>query len=588
VSTSQVEPEKNGNITFQPNVIPDTEVFARVGKNKLDNTLNDTYGSGERFRFRWQGNSFDIELFFNATYKDEIRLFSLRDFEADFEVTVSYITNRNDSVVQFGWVIDNVEDLGDLVHDAWFKIEDAQPFDYDEIILDTFEVQEEPYNITRFHLPDNLVLSFEDLQHKGFIIGHQNKTATSIKGFSGNSSWNLDPITYASPTITVIGGTSGAPLTFLDIWNADQAGGWNVVINNNNTNTQYEYNAKIVFGNGTGAGITWFNDTNKQITFNDGVMTARYERWMFLNAYTYVTFGVLESSSLKTSSQGVDFISLWDDDWCYIIFGGATSARTYVYSSSFQSAVLAFVRFNAGEAYNILMTENAFIEARSNVDYFNINVQKASYGIYYPTGTWDRVLITDCTYTLFLRYSATVYNIYSRGCTDFARPHSFKFGDFWLVNPDSDIWTFDFTADSVNEVYRQYEFDLTVTTSANVPIENANVTLTYYGQGGGTHGTWLTNALGQIPSQTVTAGFYNQTGGDTIYDYNPYEITITQAGYLTYQRNFTQLEAKSWNIALLPTTPVTTTFNSVYYLVGLATFLPFLLLLMRKRLRNGD
>ena len=228
--TVKTQEANGGNITFQPNVIPFTEIYERVGKNKTTNELNYTYGSGERFRFAWLNNTFDIEIFFNASG----RLYSLRDFEDDFNVVVNYLTTKNESAVQFGWVIDNVENVSDYVHNAWFKIEDSS-FDYEEIMLETIEAPEEPYNITRFHLPDNLVLSFEDLYHKGFVIGWQNKTSTSVKGFSNKTSWNLDPITFSSPVITVIGGTEGSPLDFKDIWDADQAGGWNVVHNNNGT-----------------------------------------------------------------------------------------------------------------------------------------------------------------------------------------------------------------------------------------------------------------------------------------------------------------------------------------------------------------
>ena len=87
-------------------------------------------------------------------------------------------------------------------------------------------------------------------------------------------------------------------------------------------------------------------------------------------------------------------------------------------------------------------------------------------------------------------------------------------------------------------------------------------------------GPWLTDTDGEIPQQTVTAGFYNQTGGNTIYSYNPYQIDITKDGYITYSRNFTQLEEKSWNIALLPTTPVNT---ANYMLIGSMLSTPIML-----------
>ena len=46
-------------------------------------------------------------------------------------------------------------------------------------------------------------------------------------------------------------------------------------------------------------------------------------------------------------------------------------------------------------------------------------------------------------------------------------------------------------------------------------------------------------------------GFYNQTGANTIYDYNPYHLEITNAtGYQDYSGNFTLSEKTSWEISL--------------------------------------
>ena len=64
-------------------------------------------------------------------------------------------------------------------------------------------------------------------------------------------------------------------------------------------------------------------------------------------------------------------------------------------------------------------------------------------------------------------------------------------------------------------------------------------------------GSWLTPANGSIPTQTLTQGFYNQTGGDTIYSFNPYNITITKTDYFTYTQLFTLNDKKAWQIALL-------------------------------------
>jgi len=180
-------------------------------------------------------------------------------------------------------------------------------------------------------------------------------------------------------------------------------------------------------------------------------------------------------------------------------------------------------------------------------------VKSSSEGISVVTGIWDDIIIYKCAYALrpYTNHAFSISNVKLRENTYAVYADEIS-NDKYIINGDVDSWAFAYSAPSTAAIFRQYSFELAVTTAANVPIPNANVTLSYYGEGGGIHGTWLTDANGAIPSQTVTAGFYNQTGGDTIYTYNPYELTITKDEYLTYQRNFTQLEKKSWNIALLP------------------------------------
>ena len=594
--TVKTQEANGGNITFQPNVIPFTEIYERVGKNKTTNELNYTYGSGERFRFAWLNNTFDIEIFFNASG----RLYSLRDFEDDFNVVVNYLTTKNESAVQFGWVIDNVENVSDYVHNAWFKIEDSS-FDYEEIMLETIEAPEEPYNITRFHLPDNLVLSFEDLYHKGFVIGWQNKTSTSVKGFSNKTSWNLDPITFSSPTITVIGGTEGSPLDFKDIWDADQAGGWNVVHNNNGTNRQFEFNARIVLGNGTVAGTTYFTDTGKHVTFTTIPFTANWQIAITVSRYSYVTIGVLVDVDSKTTKEGCAFMSL--TTYANYMFSTASEynkhdRQLYVYSSSYHgeagNSLLALARGGDMRFWNILLDSSAGLvinpfSGSPTINIFNIMGEKsAGFQIYGSTGlTVDKVTIAGSVNAIWTQQLATftLTNVYVRQMTRLFYGSTNWQGPAYLVDFDSDNWDMLFAADATGEVYRQYSFGLTVTNVTNNPVENANVTITYEGQGGGTVGSWLTYANGSIPTQTLTQGFYNQTGGDTIYSYNPYNITITKTGYFSYTQLFTLNDKKEWQMALLiPQASVT--YTSAILVASLFLLIPVLAVIFVWRWRS--
>ncbi len=73
-------------------------------------------------------------------------------------------------------------------------------------------------------------------------------------------------ITYnaGTDTITVTGGTAGAPNTFTDIYNADVAGGWGQVTKTNNI---FVFSAKLQVGDGSTA--THLYDEFKKVTLNE-------------------------------------------------------------------------------------------------------------------------------------------------------------------------------------------------------------------------------------------------------------------------------------------------------------------------------
>lgn len=103
----------------------------------------------------------------------------------------------------------------------------------------------------------------------------------------------------------------------------------------------------------------------------------------------------------------------------------------------------------------------------------------------------------------------------------------------YFINPDVENWTILWGGGiSTHNIYRQYEFDLTFTFENGSYTEGTNVTISndYLG----TSDSWILSSNGSIPQQTYSTGHYNRTGGDTIYDYNPYNITATLDGYRTY------------------------------------------------------
>ena len=586
ISNSQPQP-KNGDISFLPNVIPDLVVTDRPEDKP------------ESFRFEWLGNRFDIEVFFNATYErkgvNETRLFSLLDFEDDFEVSVEYVAEKNGSHCQFGWLVEGVSEVSKFVHNAWFKIEDTKPFDYEDIELETIEPMPPDFNytITRFHLPDNLVLSFEDLIHKGFVIGWQNKTSTSVKGFSGKTSWNLDPITFSSPIITVTGFTEGTPCNFWDVWNASYVNAWNVSEKTDwGENSQFTFGCQLQIGDGSAE--TWFADVNTQVVFNSTVVTANSQDLINVRTNGHFRVGKVETVADKTSSSGCHLLAL--DAYAntrFITGEDSTNADIEVYSSILSAPNNTHILYKL--LNNSPIWNNIFDNARilvSSVDIYNLNILKVtdvagaiSYG---TIGSIDDVTIFDPTYYyiyLYGVYGGTFQNIIGKNTGYRAFRINAITVDCYVINGDLDVWTFYYAGTSTAEVYRQYEHTFNFTYNIN-PVENANVTITYEGQGGGKIGSWQTWANGSIPTQTISRSFYNQTGGNTEYAYYPYVLTVTLDGYQTYTKKWTPTEKTTWEIAL---TPTDTSFNSTYYLLGAITLSPFILLgLYWRKKKNGN
>jgi len=143
--------------------------------------------------------------------------------------------------------------------------------------------------------------------------------------------------------------------------------------------------------------------------------------------------------------------------------------------------------------------------------------------------------------------------------------------DQYIINGDVDNWNFVWYPTTTGEVFRQYEFDLTITYMNYTPMENANVTISnsYLG----TSDSWLTYANGSIPPQTYSMGHYNQTGGDSLYDYNPYNITVTRSGFRTYTTLINITKEEDFPIALQETTAAVT-YTSAILIVAAFIIIP--------------
>jgi hypothetical protein len=113
-------------------------------------------------------------------------------------------------------------------------------------------------------------------------------------------------ITYnaGTNTITVVGGSSGSPHNFTNVYNADVLGGWGKVTKQG-TN-QFDFQAKLQIGDDSTQ--TYFTDTYKQISFLTNIFTENGQNKILVMDKASFTLGK-QSANLKQGYGGCNIIS---------------------------------------------------------------------------------------------------------------------------------------------------------------------------------------------------------------------------------------------------------------------------------------
>lgn len=377
-------------------------------------------------------------------------------------------------------------------------------------------------------------------------------------------------ITYnaGTDTITVIGANSTHPAEFLDLYNADVSGGWNQVFMQNST--QFSFDCKIIIGNGTAE--TYFSDINKQVKMDVFAGSNGYNILVKNNA-TF-TLGTLINATTKATKQGCSVIRIADNtDGTYVIGSDGTTAKIYLYSSQIQ-ALAAWTSVGGwitqgGVADNLRLyncvLDGVMLRDTSSTTYNTVfsNTQRPFFVV---DGSYDKVSVFGCDYGVFTWFGeeVTISNsiIKNSGTKDFWMAATTTSGNIYAINTVSD-WTTEFSGDCSGKIYRQSTFDLYVL-NGNLTdfVESANVTLTHDGT---VFGSWLTNSTGQISTQTLTYGFYNQTGGDTMYGGTAWTLTITHDDWANYTSAFYPYAKMDWSISMQD--PSTSEDDAVSYAI---------------------
>jgi len=172
--------EENGNISFEQNVIPFTNL-----------RFEDF-----RFKYEWLGYSFDLDVF--VVHKGEV--FSLHDlFTKPFfkkfmkKSTCSHVVKRASHNITYGIVLEKFpETLSDYIDYFGFRMVNAN-FNLSMVKMETFDTWLElGYNLTVLYLPSNLNLAFYDLWSKNFTLHHPNSTCVLMGNVTGKTQFNFE------------------------------------------------------------------------------------------------------------------------------------------------------------------------------------------------------------------------------------------------------------------------------------------------------------------------------------------------------------------------------------------------------------
>jgi hypothetical protein len=376
-----------------------------------------------------------------------------------------------------------------------------------------------------------------------------------ISNLSFLASLKSDPlISYYSGTKTIIvtgfGGSS--PCRFWDLWNASISNGWNVVWNNDKNGSQYQFDAKIMIGDGSTP--TYFSDTNVQVSFSSGLDVGRYGRYVWVRNNAHLRFGSIEDYGTKRTNGGVqlEFTRSGSGTYYWGIDGSSSNCSVELFSSTIVGDSTE-LWCDVSTCWNCLFMGSAYIFHHSvpSMDIFDYIVT-GSYGAraWRSDGTYNNVQIFTSNIPLWWQNGPSDYrNCFVRYTGGYLRQEYTGSTDSNLIDCDINNWNnWGWSAGFNGKIWRKNTFDLKVTSSRNTGISNANVSIW---NRDGFVGSWLTNNSGQISTQTLAVGYFNRTLGNSMYSENPYNLTVVASGYQALTLNFTLSQRTNWQVAML-------------------------------------
>jgi hypothetical protein len=530
--------QSTGSISFQPSEIPNIGFDYNVQEYQFELTWKQFYLNIKPFAI-YNGQRLEF---------DQIIPWIKNNYpNVDYRWAVQKFKNYH----RWGYWLEKLpQDVADNLDYLGFDVSDTN------IPLNTVEIEEvqsDNFTFKRIHIAERFTLDFYELYERGFEVSI-NKTMILIGKVKGKTDLDLDPITYGAPLITVVGFTEGTPCTFWDLWNASNVNGWNVV--NNTCNTQYKFWAHIVIGNGWTD--TWFGDEEKQIVFADGISSVHWENKILVKTDGTFRVGVLMDSINKIGGRGCAIQLLETTYYSYLI--KSQNGFVQLYGSTF---VAPYRNYNYIQILNLDPVYDCIFDRTLKFYYSNGDFERVTMiepfngGLVVSEGTFNDFLISNATnYAIFNQAAnnITISNLINRNSPNFIQITSTTTGQVYLIDTVSDTWGIIWAGLPNNgTLWRQNTLNLNVVDQDGEPLEDVEVLITYSGQGSLEEVYFgLTPGNGAIPEQTITKGFYNETGGNTLYPFEPYTVSMRRAGYLTNIFLFNFSNPVNWTIPLMP------------------------------------
>lgn len=373
------------------------------------------------------------------------------------------------------------------------------------------------------------------------------------------------PITYNAGTniITITGYIPGTECAFLDIYNADIAGGWGVSSKNNDYS--FAFDAQLQIGNDSNQ--TYFKDTNKLVTIKPGNQHAIY-----IKRLAQFQLGEVYDDSLRSTGNGCTLLKL-DNAYKNIIQGSTNyNAAVRLYSSSFYSNVgnVGLNYIYGIKAYNCLLGKNINFGFTSGgtIDYCIITDPNFS-GFYNTGSTIDHITAfkTPRLFAASYGYPTNISNttVYDNTLMGYVTNRTV---DVNLINVTSNVWTFAYNNSIGIEIWRKYTFDLHVKKSDKTNFSNRPVTIWQRaGDNNFVDGDKLyegtTDGSGNIPTQTLIWGFYDETHGNTLQQYYHKILIEGNNDYLNYETEFNSNKKRTEDITLVDVSDIVTKLTDI-------------------------